>query len=154
MIGRSYGFSRDCAGSVALEFAMVVPLLLAVLLGIVQFAIFFNTMAVLTNATASGALVFSQGRSFPTPYSSAVSAIQTSAGTLNIANLGITASVSGVPCASDTTCQSAFGSGGVPAMLTVTYPCPLVLSTSTLQWIGIDTSKFCPLSATMTAYVQ
>jgi Flp pilus assembly protein TadG len=133
---------------------MVVPLLLAMLLGIVQFAIFFNTMAVLTNATASGALLFSQGRSFATPYSSAVSAVRTSAGTLNTANLGITASVDGAACASDTACQAAFGQGGVPATVTVTYPCPLVLSASTLQWIGIDTARFCPLSATMTAFVQ
>jgi Flp pilus assembly protein TadG len=151
---RRFTVSLDCAGSVALEFALVIPLLLLILMSIVQFAVLFNNMSILTNATGSGALYFSQGRSFATPYSSAVAAIQTTAGTLNQANLGITISVNGVVCANDAACQSALGQGGMPITVTVTYPCPQVLSTTTLQWLGIDTSRLCPLSSMMTALAQ
>ncbi len=133
---------------------MVAPLLVVMLMAIVQFGLLFNNMSVLTNATASGALLFSQGRSFAAPYTSAVSAIRTTAGALNPSNLTVTVSVNGTTCASDTACQSAFGQGGVPATVTVTYPCPLVFSASTLQWLGINTISFCPLSSTMMAVVQ
>jgi Flp pilus assembly protein TadG len=145
---------RDSAGSSALEFALVAPLLIAILLGIIQFSLFFNNVSTLTNAAASGALVFSQGRSFSTPYSMALSAVQGAAGALTKANLTVTTSVNGVPCASDSACLSAYGSGGMPATVTVSYPCPLVFSTTTLQWIGVDSSKICPLSSTMSAVVQ
>jgi Flp pilus assembly protein TadG len=154
IIGRCMAFSRNCSGSIAVEFAMIVPLLVTMLMAIVQFGLLFNNMSVLTNATASGALLFSQGRSFSAPYTSARSAIQTTAGALNPSNLTISISVNGTPCASDSACLTAFGQGGIPATVTVTYPCPLVFSTSTLQWIGINTSSFCPLSSTMMAVVQ
>ncbi len=159
MINRCIAFSRDCTGSVAIEFAMIVPLLVSMLMAIVQFGLLFNNMSVLTNATASGALLFSQGRSFPAPYTSAVSAIQTTAGALNPANLAISVSVSGTACASDSACQTAFQTafdqgGGVQATVTVSYPCPLVFSASTLQWLGINTGSFCPLSSTMMSVVQ
>jgi len=153
-VHRLFGRSRNCAGGVALEFALVAPLLIAMLLGIVQFSVLFNNISVLTNAASSGALLFSQGRSFTAPYSSAVTAVKGAAGSLVAANLSISASVNGVSCSSDATCLSAFGQGGIPATVTVTYPCPLVLSDSALVWIGIDSSKFCPLSASMTAVVQ
>ena len=154
MIGRCLALSRDCSGSIAIEFSMVAPLLVIMLMAIIQFGLLFNNMSVLTNATASGALLFSQGRSFSTPYTSAVSAIYTTATTLNTGSLTITISVDGTTCASDSACQAAFGSGGVPATVTVTYPCPLVFSASTLDWIGINTSSFCPLSSTMMAVGQ
>jgi Flp pilus assembly protein TadG len=145
---------RDRAGSSALEFALVAPLLISILLGIIQFSLFFNNVSTLNNAAANGALVFSQGRSFSTPYNAAVSAVQGAAGALTKANLTITTSINGVTCATDSACLSAYGSGGMPATVTVSYPCPLVFSTTTLQWIGVDASKICPLSSTMSAVVQ
>jgi Flp pilus assembly protein TadG len=154
IIGRCLSFSRDCTGSIAIEFAMITPLLVIMLMAIIQFGLLFNNMSVLTNATASGALLFSQGRSFAAPYTSAVSAIQATAMTLNPANLTITVSVNGTVCASDAACQAAFGQGGIPATVTVAYPCPLVFSASTLQWLGINTGSFCPLSSSMMAVVQ
>ena len=154
MVHRMPSFFRDGSGSAAIEFAMVAPILFALFLGMAQFAVVFNNVSVLTNATAAGALLFSQGRSFPAPYSSAVSTIKSSAGTLTTANLTITTSVNGTACATDTACLSAFGQGGMTATVTVTYPCPLLFSAATLQWIGINSSTFCPLSSTMTAVVQ
>jgi Flp pilus assembly protein TadG len=145
---------RNRSGGAAIEFAMIAPVLFGILFGIIQFSLFFNNVSVLTNATAAGALLFSQGRSFSAPYSSAVTAIQNTAATLTKANLNISMSVNGTACATDTSCQTALGAGGVPATVTVSYPCPLVFSPTTLQWIGFDASKICPLSASMTAVVQ
>ncbi len=154
MAHRSLGLPKDCGGNAAIEFAVVAPLLFAMLLGMIQFALIFNNITVLTNATSAGALLFSQGRSFTAPYSSAVTAIQNSAGSLTKANLTITTSVNGAACATDAACLTAFGQGGIPATVTVSYPCPLVFPAGTLQWLGITTSKMCPLSSTMTAVVQ
>ncbi len=154
MVRRYLGLAKDCAGNAAIEFAIVAPLLCAMLLGMIQFALVFNNISVLTNATAAGALLFSQGRSFTSPYSSAVAAVKSAAATLTTTNLTITASVNGRACATDAACLTAFGQGGIPATVTVTYPCPLVFSAGTLQWLGISTSKMCPLSSTMTAVVQ
>ncbi len=151
---RYLGFSTDSAGNTAIEFAIVAPLLFTMLLGMIQFAVIFNNISVLSNATAAGALLFSQGRSFSAPYSSAVSMIQSAAGSLTAAKLTITTSVNGAACATDAACLTAFGQGGMPATVTVTYPCPLLFSASSLQWLGINTSYFCPLSSTMTGVVQ
>ncbi|MFY9640884.1 MAG: TadE/TadG family type IV pilus assembly protein [Rhodomicrobium sp.] len=145
---------RACGGNAAIEFAIVAPVLFVMLLGMIQFAIIFNNITVLTNATSAGALLFSEGRSFTSPYSSAVTAVKSAAGSLTTANLTITTSVNGAACATDAACLTAFGQGGVPATVTVTYPCPLVFSAGTLKWLGISTSQVCPLSSTMTAVVQ
>jgi Flp pilus assembly protein TadG len=154
MIRRVLDIARDCAGTVAIEFALVIPVLLTILLGIVQFSLVFNNISVLTNAAAAGATVFSGSRGF-TPYSSAVTSVQTAAGSLTTANLTITTTVNGAACASDAGCNTAFGtSGGMPATVTVSYPCPLVFSAATLAWIGINTSAFCPLQSSMTEIVQ
>jgi Flp pilus assembly protein TadG len=155
LIRRNCDPAKDCTGTVAIEFALVLPLLLTLLLGIVQFSLIFNNISVLTNATAAGALVFSQGRSLPSPRSAAVTQIQTAAASLVQADLTITTSVQGAGCANDSGCLTALSSAypGGSASVTVTYPCPLILSTAGLQWLGINTT-FCPLTSTVTEYVM
>ncbi len=64
MVRRYRRPAKHRTGTAALEFAMVAPLLLAMIMGVVQFGMLFNNITVLTNATAAGALLFSQGRSF------------------------------------------------------------------------------------------
>ncbi len=83
-----------------------------------------------------------------------MTAVQSAAGSLTAANLTISTSVNGTVCTSDAACLTAFGQGGIPATVTVTYPCPLVFSAATLQWIGINSAHFCPLKSSMTALVQ
>jgi Flp pilus assembly protein TadG len=154
---RNCELAKDCTGTVAIEFALVLPLLLTILLGIVQFALIFNNISVLTNAAAAGALVFSQGRSLPSsaPYSATVTQIQSAAASLVQANLTITTSVQGASCTGDSGCLTALRNAypGGSASVTVTYPCPLILSTAGLQWLGINTT-FCPLTSTVTEYVM
>jgi Flp pilus assembly protein TadG len=154
LIRRNCDPAKDCTGTVAIEFALVLPLLLTLLLGIVQFSLIFNNISVLTNATAAGALVFSQGRSLTAPRSAAVTQIQTAAASLVQADLTITTSVQGASCTGDSGCLTALNANtGGSASVTVTYPCPLILSTAGLQWLGISTT-FCPLQSTVTESVM
>jgi Flp pilus assembly protein TadG len=154
-IRRNCDRAKDCNGTVAIEFALVVPLLLAIMFAIIQFSLIFNNITVLTNAASAGALVFSQGRGLASPYSTTVAQVQSAAASLVQANLAITTSVQKASCASDSGCQTALTNAypGGSASVTVSYPCPLILSAAGLQWLGISTS-FCPLQATVTEYVM
>jgi Flp pilus assembly protein TadG len=157
VIRRNCDLAKDCTGTVAIEFALVLPLLFAILIGIIQYSLIFNNITVLTNAAAAGALVFSQGRSLPssTPYSSTVTQIQSAAASLVQANLTITTSVQGAGCTGDSGCLTALKNAypGGSASVTVSYPCPLILSAAGLSYLGINTT-FCPLTSTVTEYVM
>ncbi len=172
LIHRTCGVAKDCTGTAAIEFALVLFPLLVIVLGTIQFALIFNNISVLTNAAAAGAVVFSEGRGLPTPYSNTVAQVQSAAQSLApslavlIANLKITTSVSSPAscvaatvqanvCAGDATCLTALNNAypGGCASVTVSYPCPLILSAVTLQWVGISTS-FCPLQSTSTGMVM
>ncbi len=155
LICRNCNLVKDCNGTAAIEFALVLPMLLAIVLGIIQFSLIFNNITVLTNAASSGALVFSQGRALASPRSTAVTQVQQAAGSLVQADLTITTSVQGANCAGDAACLTALASAypGGSAAVTVSYPCPLILGAEGLQWLGISTS-FCPLQVTVTEYVM
>jgi Flp pilus assembly protein TadG len=152
---RNCDLAKDCNGTAAIEFALVLPLLLAIALGIIQFSLIFNNITVLTNAASTGALVFSQGRGIGSPYSAAVAQVQSATGSLVQTDLTIRTSVQGANCASDAACQTALASAypGGSASVSVSYPCPLILSAEGLQWLGISTT-FCPLQVTVTEYVM
>ena len=67
--------------------------------------------AMLTNATAAGAGVFSTKRGFTTPYTDTVTQVHNSAATLDPNNMSITITVDGQACNSDATCQTALAQG-------------------------------------------
>ena len=58
MISRLLNVAKDQVGAAMVEFAIVLPLLLVVLLGIVQFAIFFYQYVIVENAAATGVRQF------------------------------------------------------------------------------------------------
>ena len=53
---RTLGLARSERGSGVVEMALVLPMLLTIVMGIIAFGIAFNNYLVLTNATGSGAL--------------------------------------------------------------------------------------------------
>jgi Flp pilus assembly protein TadG len=55
--GRSRGIVRDTAGAAMVEFALILPFLLVLLFGIIEFARAWNTRQVLTDAAREGARV-------------------------------------------------------------------------------------------------
>jgi len=72
------------------EFTIVVPLLLLLVLGILQLGIVFNNYLTLTDAVRAGARQASVGRSVADPVGAAVSRVRTSATGLDQAQLAVT----------------------------------------------------------------
>jgi len=73
-------------GAAAVEFALVVPMLLILVFGIIETSKAFNAQATLSAAAREGARALSQGDTL----ASAVSAVQTAAGSLALSSSTIT----------------------------------------------------------------
>jgi Flp pilus assembly protein TadG len=122
-IARSKAVAED-RGTAVVEFAIVAPVLVVILLGIFQFGINLNQYVMLTNATAAGARLFSISRSAPSPRSSSITLIEASAPTLKPASITFTFSVNGSPCSGDGSCITALAAApGGTATAATSYPC-------------------------------
>jgi Flp pilus assembly protein TadG len=149
-------------GAALVEFALVAPVLLLIMLGTAQFGITLNQYVMLTNAVGVGGMQFAISRSDTTPSSDAWRAITTAASTLTPANLPITLSVNGTACvtnattlaaatAADAACSTALTNGiGLPATVTATYPCSLTIGGG---WYNFAPSG-CSLASQVTERVQ
>lgn len=104
------------------EFALVLPLLMALLLGIVQFGIVFNNYETLTDAARVGARKAATTRFVGDNGASAIAAVKSSASGLNLTAPG---AVTVTSCAPNTTCTSAtsdWTKTGNEVTVTATYP--------------------------------
>lgn len=101
---RVFEVVRDCAGAAFLEFALVLPVLLLVMFGIMQFGLIFYHYIMVTNGAAVGARQFSISRLDTTPYTDTVTAIQ-NATTLG-SNVTITLKVNNAACTTNSQCQT------------------------------------------------
>jgi len=83
---------RHEKGQAMVEFAIIVPILLTVLLGIMQLGIVYNNWVTLTDAARAGARKGAVCRSgcSPSASSATVTAVKNSASDLNQSKLGIT----------------------------------------------------------------
>jgi Flp pilus assembly protein TadG len=156
-------------GVVAIEFALLAPVLLLLLLGAIQFGLVLRNYVILTNAVSVTAMQFAISRSDTKPASDAWTAITSAAPTLTpTTNLEMTLSVGspataclsnansvGTAESADSACQTALSnaaptSGGTlqPSTVTATFPCG-----SELTWINFWSST-CKLTSTMTQGVQ
>jgi Flp pilus assembly protein TadG len=146
------GLGED--GVAVVEFAILAPILILLLMGTVEFGLVLANYVQVTNAAGVGAMTFSISRGDSTPYTDTKSAITAAAPSLTSANLTITLSVNGTGCSTDSACSTALTnaapSGGTltPASVTVAYPCGTML-TGYSFW-----SATCQLSSTMTEGVQ
>src|SRR5580700_7669955 len=99
---RRLDLAADCAGGPAVEFALVLPMLLLLLIGMIEFGLTLNNYIMLTEAVRSGARQFAISRGGTTPYTDAVNQIHGAAAGLNPSGVTITLSVNGGPnCTSD-----------------------------------------------------
>ena len=133
-----------------MEFALLAPVLLLLVLGMCEFGITLNQYLTLTNAVRSGARQLAISRGAATPWSSAINQIYSSAPNLTQGSLTITMSVNGTPCATDAACQTALtavGTTGAPAAITATYPC-------SLAFFGYNFASVCTLSSQTTERVE
>ena len=86
-----------------MEFALIAPLLLMLIMGIIQFSITLNNYIELTEAVRTGArnLAISRAMASATPYTTTVSDISSSAGNLKSTNITVTMSINGTACTTD-----------------------------------------------------
>jgi Flp pilus assembly protein TadG len=120
----------DAAGVAAVEFALISPVLFAMLLGMFSFGIAMKNYLIITSAAGQGALTFALSRGTVTPYTTTRTAILAAVPTLTQASITIALTVNAVACTSDATCSTALVAGK-SAVVTATYPC-------TLQVMGIN----------------
>jgi Flp pilus assembly protein TadG len=145
--------ARNSSGTVAVEFALIGPVLLLAMVGMFVFGIALNNWVILTNATEAGALQFaiSRGNIDNTPWTDTTNAIYNSAGNLIPfvkASLTITLSVNGTACASDATCLTALSANaGQAAIVKATYPCSLTV-------LAHNYAPSCTLSVSTTERIQ
>jgi Flp pilus assembly protein TadG len=92
------------------ELVIVLPALVVILLGIVQFGTIYNSYVTITDATRAGARMAAVSRSAADPSGAATQAVRDSAGNLNQSKLGVTISP-GPPWTS-----------GQQVTITATYP--------------------------------
>ena len=104
-------------GQTMAEFAIVLPILVVLLFGIVQFGIVFNNYVTLTDAARAGARAAAVSRQAGNPVGNATAAVRASGSDLNQASLGVTISSGWSP--------------GSPVTVRATYP----YSISLLGWV-------------------
>jgi Flp pilus assembly protein TadG len=126
-------------GAALVEFAVVVPLLLTLVLGMCSFGVTLNQYLQLTSATTIGSqyLAVLRGPNATDPCAQTISAIETAAPLLNPASMTFSFSITYLdsstgltttyPYANSTSCKAAVSelSQGEPVYVKVTYPCTI-----------------------------
>jgi Flp pilus assembly protein TadG len=141
---------RDHSGAQAVEFALIAPLLLMLIMGIIQFSITLNNYIELTEAVRTGArnLAISRAMASATPYTTTVSNIDSSAGNLTAGSISVTLSVNGTACTTDSGCTTALSTAaGETASVTATYPCNLTV-------MGVNFLPSCTLQSQTSDLVE
>lgn len=139
---------RDASGAALIEFAFVMPLLMAMLVGMFMFGLTIHNYISVTGAAEAGMLQLTVSRGDTTPWTDTTNVIYAAAPTLTKANLTVSVSVNGTACASDAACVTALSTAaGMPASVTVRYPCDLKV-------LDIRYLNNCTVSATPTGRVQ
>lgn len=148
MILRLFDLVASRRGTVTIEFAVIAPVLLLLVLGTFQFGLVISNYVLLTNAVGAGARQLSLSRGGSAPYTDTVSVITGSSPTLTAGSITITLSVNGTTCNSDNTCSTALtNAAGQSATVLATYPCSLSV-------YGYNFAPTCTLSSQMTGLVN
>jgi Flp pilus assembly protein TadG len=158
MSRKLYSSRRRCRaddGQAMVEMALVLPVLLLVVTGILVFGLAFNNYILLTEATSVGARTLAISRGETTdPCATAASAVYAASPLLVPANLSFTfvlngKSYKGPSCNSGSTTTGAAANlkQGSYALLTVNYPCSLVA-------YGNDFAPGCSLQSQVAELVQ
>lgn len=81
---------RDERGQSATELALVLPVFLLLVFGVIQFGVLYNNYLTLTDAVRAGARKAAVSRLAPSPGGAAQTAVRTAAGNLDGTRLGVT----------------------------------------------------------------
>ena len=116
----------DRKGATAVEMAMVMPVLLTLLVGVVKTSVTFNDYIEVSNAVRASGRVLASGRGSATPYTSALNTAYSAAPNLSKSKLAVTMIVNGTVCIADNSCQATLAAAtGAAASVTATYPCDM-----------------------------
>jgi Flp pilus assembly protein TadG len=148
---------RNCEqdGQAMVEMALVLPVLLLVVTGILTFGLAFNNYLLLTEATSVGARTLAISRGETTdPCATAAAAVYAAAPLLVAADLSFTfvlngTTYTGASCSSGSSTTGAAGNlkQGSYASVTVTYPCNLAV-------YGANYAPNCSLQSQISELVQ
>jgi Flp pilus assembly protein TadG len=142
-------------GQAMVEMALILPVLLLVVTGILVFGLAFNNYLLLSEATSVGARTLAISRGETTdPCATAASAVYAAAPLLVAANLSFTfvlngTTYTGPSCNSGSSTTGAAGNlkQGAYAVVTVTYPCSLAV-------YGANYAPNCSLQSQIAELVQ
>jgi Flp pilus assembly protein TadG len=105
---RSLSILRKQDGQAMVELAFVLPILIMVMLGIVQFGIVFNNYVTLTDAARAGARRAAVSRQDPNRDSAVITAVKNSASDLDLSKLSVPPPVSTWDPGSDVTVTASY----------------------------------------------
>jgi Flp pilus assembly protein TadG len=137
---------EDRRGASLVEFAIGLPVLMLIGLGMLKFGVAMNHYVMLTNASSSGATALALARGTTTPYTAATTAITSAAPSLTAGSITTTVRVNGTACTTNSGC-AALLTAGATAQVTTTYPCDLSV-------LGVNYKANCTLSAQSAQMVQ
>lgn len=145
----------DASGAAAVEFALVLPVLLLALAGIIQCGIALNNYLEVTDAAREGARTFAISRTVSTPYTTTTSAVKASAANLTSGSITTTLLVNGTACTSDTGCTTALTAApGGAATVTVSYPCLGSAGSAYVFYRTFISTSGCTLTSTATDLIE
>ena len=140
--------ARCESGAAAVEFALVLPLLMILLHGIYVFGMTFSNYIVVTSSTQAAVLQLTISRGSNTPLTDTKASVVAIAQSLNPDNITITTKVNGTACTTDGQCKTALASAaGLPAAVTVSYPC-------NIRVMGQNFAPSCNLASSAIGRIQ
>ena len=138
---------RAQRGQALVEFAVMLPVMLTIMVGIAQYGIVFNNYLMLTDAVRVGTRQLSTIRGQSTnPCQTAATKVKASAFNLNSTNVGVSVVVNGTTYASGT-CANVTLTSGTDVTVTGTYPCQITI-------MGTTFAPSCTLRSQTTGRVE
>ncbi len=123
---RRFAILRDSRGSMVVEFALLVPILLGMLFGITEFGVAMYNKIEITDASRIAARELSIGRSNANVWTDTKARFVAASPGVPAASVTLVLKVNGVTCTSNTSCQTLLGTSiGSPALVSASLPCRL-----------------------------
>jgi Flp pilus assembly protein TadG len=148
-VSRLLAAARDRAGTVVIEFAMVLPVLALMIFGIMMFGLALSNYVDLTEGVRVATRVLAQASAYPTQaYSNAQTYFAEATANLTQANLTMSVTVNGTACSTAATCDAALAAASGDAVtVTATY-------SVCIEVMGYNFLPSCQLTATTTQMVE
>ena len=150
-----FAAANDTRGAAAVEFALVLPVLLFSLAGIIQFGITLNNYLEVTDSARVGARTFAISRSISTPLTTTTAAVTANAANLTSGSITTTLQVNGTTCTTDSACATALTAAPAgTASVQVQYPCLGSAGSAYVFYKTFIPTSGCTLTSTATDLIE